>query len=373
MNLRSARHIPLPGAPVGNQRYLAVHEFGPPTARVIYLQAAVHADEVPGSAVLHLLASELNELDAAGKVNARIVLVPCANPLGAAQYIQGGLHVGRFDGTSGINFNRQFPDLTQCALTVAASAVGETQAQLAALVRAACLQQLSDLQCTSELDHWRVALLQLAIGAEWVIDLHCDQEAVLHLYTAPELWFEVESLAREMGSEVQLLDPDRSHGAFDSACVQPWIALAREGRMNRLPCRAVTLELRGQSDISPSLLTRDVRSLLRWLERIDAIHGSGLGPPPCLLSEPRPLRGVESVYAPSAGVFVPDAALGCDLRPGERFGQLFDISRSTTHDLITHHGGVLFARTRMRAVAHGAELAKIAGNRSTRTGPVLSM
>ena len=100
------------GAIAGSERYLLVHEFGSQDAPLhIYMQAGLHADEAPGSVVLYQLADQLAQLESEGQVQARITLLPAANPIGATQYLTGGLHCGRFDLATGINFNRRFPDL----------------------------------------------------------------------------------------------------------------------------------------------------------------------------------------------------------------------------------------------------------------------
>lgn len=54
-----------------------------------------------------LLKRRLVELEQQGKLNAEIVLVPVANPVGLGQYILGQF-LGRFDLASGKNFNRHF-------------------------------------------------------------------------------------------------------------------------------------------------------------------------------------------------------------------------------------------------------------------------
>ena len=57
--------------------------------------------------VSQFLRTELTALEAQGKVLGEIILVPAANPLGLAQAIHGA-PFGRFDLSTGTNFNRAY-------------------------------------------------------------------------------------------------------------------------------------------------------------------------------------------------------------------------------------------------------------------------
>src|SRR5262245_25665479 len=47
-----------------------------------YLQAALHADEPPGVAVIHALAADLERAEAEGRLCHNVTIVPYANPIG---------------------------------------------------------------------------------------------------------------------------------------------------------------------------------------------------------------------------------------------------------------------------------------------------
>src|SRR5215218_214867 len=90
---------------------LTVHRFGPSGARPrIYVQASLHADEIPGMIAAHHLRERLTRLEAEGRVRGEVVLVPSANPIGLAQRVLGSA-IGRFDLADGLNFNRDYPYL----------------------------------------------------------------------------------------------------------------------------------------------------------------------------------------------------------------------------------------------------------------------
>ena len=60
-----------------------------------YLQAALHAGELPGVVAIDALMPALNKAEAEGRIKGNITIVPWANPIGRAQY-HFGEHQGRF-------------------------------------------------------------------------------------------------------------------------------------------------------------------------------------------------------------------------------------------------------------------------------------
>ena len=58
--------------------------------------------------VAHHLREQLLALEAEGRIEGEIVLVPSANPIGLAQRVLAA-PVGRFDLANGMNFNRGYP------------------------------------------------------------------------------------------------------------------------------------------------------------------------------------------------------------------------------------------------------------------------
>jgi predicted deacylase len=93
------------------------------SGKKVYIQAALHADEVPGMLVSQFLRSELLALEAAGKLRGEIVLVPAANPIGLAQAIIGA-PFGRFDLSTGTNFNRAYKHVAEDLKAIAGRPAG---------------------------------------------------------------------------------------------------------------------------------------------------------------------------------------------------------------------------------------------------------
>ena len=74
----------LPWSHLGTERTLSVFRYGAGT-RKVYIQASLHADELPGMRVAVELKRRLHELEEQGHLTGVIELVPMANPIGIAQ------------------------------------------------------------------------------------------------------------------------------------------------------------------------------------------------------------------------------------------------------------------------------------------------
>lgn len=368
----------LPSPTPGTTRELVSLHYGPAEGGCkAVLQASLHADEVPGLLVAHHLRQRLAELESRGALLGEIVLVPAANPVGLSQWVLGS-HEGRFDLASGENFNRLYANLAPRAAELLAPRVGRAGTVDVAAARAALRQACGELEVTTELQALRRTLLGLAIDADLVLDLHCDFEAVLHLYTLPAAWPEVEPLARLTGSRAALLADESGDEPFDEACSTVWPRLAAAlsqstGRRIELPnaCVAVTVELRGERDVSHELAAADAEALLQYL----AWRGYVADPPrqlPDLLCTPTPLAGSVPLVAPHGGVLVHTQPLGAGVQRGDPVAEIVDPLTGTVTRLASPVDGVLYARESRRFVAAGTRVAKVAGREPVRTGKLLS-
>ncbi|MEM7654054.1 MAG: succinylglutamate desuccinylase/aspartoacylase family protein, partial [Pseudomonadota bacterium] len=121
----------------GTIREIKSHHFGVEGARPkIYLQAAIHADELPALLVAHHLLRKLIEADARGEILGEVILVPVANPIGLSQTLNGYL-VGRYELSGELNFNRNWPDLSSALAEKVAGKLGSDSAANEKVVRAA--------------------------------------------------------------------------------------------------------------------------------------------------------------------------------------------------------------------------------------------
>jgi len=134
---------PLPWNHLGSERHISVFRFGS-GERKAYIQASLHADELPGMRTAWELKKHLGELEAQGALNGVIELVPVANPLGLGQLLQGN-HQGRFEAGSGKNFNRDFVELSEPVGQRLQGRLGDDPHANVRLIRQAMAEVLAEL------------------------------------------------------------------------------------------------------------------------------------------------------------------------------------------------------------------------------------
>jgi len=252
-----------------------------------YLQAALHADEQPGVAVIHELAALLERAEAEGRLKENVTLVPYANPIGLTQVIA-GRHLGRFHLASGTNFNRAFP-----LPNAGRAADGQAPRADSAL---------------------KAALLKLAEGASVVLDLHCDKEAALYIYTHAELWPGASDLAARLGVAAVLLwsGPEEGGAAFEEA-----VTIDRLPATAAKPFLSATVELRGRADVDAALARRDARALYELLADRGILADPTIGPRPAWQGPAVRHDQVINVTAPALGALYLEAPLGVRVTQGQ--------------------------------------------------------
>ncbi|KAB0579344.1 succinylglutamate desuccinylase/aspartoacylase family protein [Ideonella dechloratans] len=371
------RH-PLASATPGTTHELVSLHYGTPgQGPKVTIQGSLHADEVPGMLVAHHLRNHLDALEAAGRLRGEVVLVPMANPLGVGQWVLRGFQ-GRFELHSGENFNRHFANLTDAVLDRVMDRLGADAAENVRLVRGALREAVAALGATSPLESLRKTLLGLAIDADVVLDLHCDGEALLHLYTTPQTWpGDGQLLARCIGAELALLAERSGGDPFDEACSMVWPQLAeRLGPAKPLPpaCMAATIELRGEADVRHDLAAADAQGIVDFLIQrgVVAPEGGTLPALPPLKREATPLAGSIPVVAPTGGMVVFLQVPGASVVAGQPLVDLIDPLTGQVTTLGAPVDGLFFARDLRRFAVAGMSLGKVAGREATRAGSLLS-
>ncbi|ALP43643.1 succinylglutamate desuccinylase/aspartoacylase domain-containing protein [Aeromonas schubertii] len=318
-------------APVGASRYeLVAWEFGE-SGPLAYLQAGLHADELPGVLVLHRLREALSRLEREGALRGRIRLLPLANPIGISQRLL-GRHEGRFELGSGRNFNRGYPLLVRA---------GERCESLDE-ARALLLERLAGLQGRSELER----LQQQLFG--WAL----------------------EAVGRRLAAGAILIAGEAGGMSFDDALLQNWYPLCG-GAGWPVPL-AVTVELRGQRDLAPELTEQDCERLLDLLTE----RGWLVRPLTTVPGDPvtaTPLAGVEGVVAPVGGIVHYLVAPGQSVEAGQPLAELEDPASGERSTLQAGVSGLCYARVPGPLVVAGEEVIFIAGLTPLRQGELLGL
>lgn len=368
---------PLLSPSLGSQKTLTSFHFGQRGSGLkIYIQASLHAEELPGMLTAHHLRAQLEAAEAAGLIAGEVVLVPAANPIGLAQRLD-HKPMGRFEQDTSENFNRHYPDLARAVAPAVMDALGPDATANVRLVRQAIGEFLSAWQPDTELQSLRRALLVLAHDADYMLDLHCDCEGVLHFYTEEPCWPHYAPLAHFLGAQAILLARNSGNRPIDECLSSAWWQLSEllqaAGKTVPLPqgCCSTTVELRGELDVSHTLAARDAQAIVNWLQFIGVWHTPTRPVVPAALCPATPLAGSETLYARSPGVVVFAATPGQILKTGDLVAEVIDPVANGTERVCAGVDGVFYARIRDRYITAGGELGKIAGRVAFRSGELL--
>lgn len=362
----------LPWSALGSERTLTLLRFGA-GARKAYIQASLHADELPGMRVAVELKQRLAELEQAGQLRGVIELVPVANPIGLAQMFQ-ATHQGRFELGSGKNFNRDFVDLAPLCAERLAGHLGSDATANVALIRSSMRQVLDDLPpAGSQLEALQRLLLRHACDADLVLDLHCDFEAVVHLYSLPQHAEALLPLAARLQAGALLVAEDGGGSSFDESCTSPWLRLATRFPEAAIPsaCLAATVELGGMSDTEEQRCRAQAEAILAYLAQQGLIAGDWPAAPP-QSCQPTPFAGAQYAHAPHPGVVSFLQPVGAQVHIGDALFEVLDPLSDRRSVVRATTTGVIYARERMRYAQPGLWLAKVAGATPIRTGRLLS-
>ena len=331
----------LPGDTEGVSYELPVFRFkgSSKTAPTAYIQAALHAGELPGVVAIHALMPRLRAAEAEGRILGDITIVPSANPVGRAQYHFGDVQ-GRFHLGTRTNFNRDFPLLDR-----------PDKAALPPL-RAATLADA----------RLKRRLVELSIGHDIVLDLHCDDEGVPYLYVPAQLWPAMQDCAAAIGVEAVILWEGASGAAFEEAAIHPWLQVpAEQAGLDR---RVVTtVEYRGLRDVDSAYAKSDAEGLYRLLATRGVIADDKAGRPRTFAGLAAPIENVELVAMPRGGAILFHVEPGQRVRKGAKLATIVHTpgDEDGAIDLHAPQSGYVLTRSSRRSGRAGDDIIKLVG------------
>lgn len=355
----------LPGDAPGTTTEFNWYRAGPEAAtEKVYLQAALHADEQPGTMVLHHLLPLLRAADEAGKLLAGFAVMPMVNPLGMSN-LSLRQHIGRYDLNTGVNYNRRWPDLTVLAARIGRRLSSDADANTA-LIRQEIAGWIDEQRPRNAAEQLRLLALREAHDASLVLDLHCDNDALLHIFTSPELMPSLQDLADWMGAAATLTAADSGGGSFDEVLPQLYrrVAAANPGSPVPMASATATLEYRGQADSFDRLGAEDARRLYGFF------CGRGLidddpGPPPEPAPAATPLEATEIVRVDHPGLLAYRVELGERVAKGQPIADLIALDGPEAFiartPVLAGTDGFVLSRLVGKYVTRGAGIAKIVG------------
>lgn len=300
-----------------------------------YLQAALHAGELPGTVAIDALMPLLVKAEAEGRIRGSLTLVPWANPIGRAQY-QYDAHQGRFHQGTRVNFNRDFP-----------------------LVDRPDPGLVPDTGLATVDKKLKARLLKLSVGHDIVLDLHCDDEGMPYLYVPAELWPAMQDCAAAMGVAAVLLWQGESGAAFEEASVHPHLKAGTD------PRRVVvtTVEYRGIADVDRTTAESDAQGLYRLLVARGVIADTSVPAPGPFKGVVSPLENIDMMPAPRAGAVLYDVRPGDRVKQGDRLATVvYRPGEPGGHaEVFAPQDGYILTRRSHRITRAGDDLVKLLG------------
>ncbi|MEO6014014.1 MAG: succinylglutamate desuccinylase/aspartoacylase family protein [Devosia sp.] len=358
--------LALRGDAPGTTTELTFYRIGPSSApEKVYLQAALHADEQPGTMVLHHLLPMLRQADEQELLRARFTVVPMANPLGMANMVQ-RRHLGRSDINSGVNYNRQWPDLFAMIRSQLAGRLNEDERFNVNLIRKAVAMWIDAQQPRSAAEQLRLFLLKEAHDAEFVLDLHCDSDSLLHVYTSPELMPELQDLSDWMGAAAVLTAADSGGGSFDEVLPLLYrkVAQTNPGKPVPMASATATLEYRGLADSFDHYGEQDALRLFGFLAGRGLIDAD-TGPKPEASSEATPFEATDIVRVDRPGLLAYRVDLGQMVQRGQSIADLIALDGPEAFiartPIVAGTDGLVLTRSVRKYVTRGESVAKIVG------------
>ncbi len=240
----------------------------------VFLQAALHADEQPGIMVLHHLLRLLIEADKNNALQAEFVVFPMVNPIGMSGLLL-NQHQGRYDYVSGQNFNRHWPNFSEAIASELTDRLTANAKENVDIIRSAMADWLEKQVPFSALQKQRMMVMKEAYNADVVLDLHCDAEALLHIFTSPHSLKVMESLGQWVRADTVLTAEDSGGAPFDETWSFVWTQLAQAFPQHPIPhaCHSATIEYRGALDTQDHLNKKDAEYLYGFLQAQGYIGG----------------------------------------------------------------------------------------------------
>ncbi|TIQ42308.1 MAG: succinylglutamate desuccinylase/aspartoacylase family protein [Mesorhizobium sp.] len=308
-----------------------------PTA---YLQAALHAGELPGVVAIDALMPTLAKAEAEGRIKGAITIVPWANPIGRAQY-HFGEHQGRFNLGTRTNFNRAFP-----------------------LLAAPDVKLLPDVSLGGADRRLKNRLVELSLSNDIVLDLHCDDEGLAYLYIHISLWPAMADCAAAIGADAVVLWSEDSSGTFEGASIMPYQNVPPS--VARFDRRVVTtVEYRGMLDVDGALAASDAAGLHRLLVTRGVIEDPSIQKAGNFTGAVVPLEDIDMMPSPRAGAILYDVRPGDRVAKGDRLATIIHAPGEPggRTEVFAPQSGFILTRRSRRIIRAGEDLLKLAGDK----------
>jgi predicted deacylase len=236
-----------------------------------------------------------------------VTVVPKANPYGM-NVKMGDTTYGRFDPTTGANWNRNYTNWLHNPDKFASAHQGESWPEVKAALRAEAEQALTKTDFQSYQNKLAYQLQNLAIQHDIMLDLHCDGISLPYVYCHDYAL----DYARQFGFDYHLTMHRYFKGSFDDATIYPfWTIFEQMGfPIDRLDMMAFTLELGNKEYFDLDRCQQFADRIIKFLE---APYKKAIYAPHqhvCHQNE------FIDIYSPQAGMLYNFAPLGKQVEAG---------------------------------------------------------
>ena len=222
-------------------------------------------------------------------------------------------------------------------------------------------------------------MISEACDADYVFDVHCADDSLVHIFTTPQQSENMQQLANWTGAAATLLAEDSGGGSFDEVWPTVWLRLAGECPDKPLPLPVVTctLEYRGNFDTFDNLNRQDAQNLYGYFQEQGLIEGEPRGQKGAAPA-PTDLRATEYLRAPQAGLLAYCVELGDRVEKGYRVADLIQLDGEEAFvariPLLAGTSGQVISRQINKYVWANANISKIVGTEilESRYGNLLS-
>jgi predicted deacylase len=329
MKLQKLSH-PLQQLPTGE--VLLIHSYtftGSTPGATIYLQANLHGPEIFGTSLLGKLINYLEKLE---DIPGKIIIVPCANPIGVQAVAYQSL-IGRWNLRNGNNWNRIFP------ADLVFKSFEEQKHYYQNLLTSSNLSIEQKLASTLKLLSW---------DANYIIDIHTTGfENAPHIFTCAES----SEIFSDLAKIHLIFTKEDAMGAFDESHIFPFL--------ETLPKEAIpqtcTWEVYHHNQIDETILEERFNKLISCLNTIWHNENHSKQPQPLVL----PAKNSTHLVAQEAGYYSWQKAVGSLIKKGEIYATVYQPWHNQYINVKAEQDFILLGKYEAGAIPSGEEIAWI--------------
>ena len=281
----------------GDMLTIPYYEWDGGESPSVYIQAGIHGQEYMGYGVTLCLIEYFKKNPPKGKVT----IVPKANPYGM-NVKMGDTTYGRFDPTTGANWNRNYANWLNDPEIFCRIHQGKSWSDIKKALKLEASKALTKTEPQSYQSKLAYQLQNLASQHDILLDLHCDSISLPYVYCQDYAL----DYARQLGFDYHLTTERHFKESFDDATIYPfWTIFERMGfPIDQLDMMSFTLELGNKEYFDLQKCQQFANKIVKFLEAPYKKSANNPHQHTCHKSQ------FVDIYSPQAGMLYDFAPLG---------------------------------------------------------------